>query len=232
MACRVFRYVKSINYGNYILTLGLISALAGCATTYSYNPIEVHVIDAETKQPLEGVIVVAHWSLVQSTVGGNSPVGTLQVMETISDKDGRIYFSEWGPKSVYKGHLDRRGAQIELFKPGYETGSFQNSDMLWQGKHPKTSQWHGKTVELKPFNGSLKERANMLKYLDVSLGNVITFTDNCEWKRIPEMVIAMQREKYRLEQSGIDTSSIRGLNLFPHRNCESAVEYFNKREHE
>jgi len=219
-------------YGIAFCILVLNFSLMGCATTYSYNPIEVHVIDAETKQPLEGVIVVAHWSLVQSTVGGNSPVGTLQVMETISDKDGRIYFSEWGPKSVYKGHLDRRGAQIELFKPGHETGSLKNSDMLWQGKHPRTSQWHGETIELKQFKGSLKERANMLQYLDVSLGNVITFTDNCEWKKIPNMVVAMQKEKRYLKNNGIDTPTVRGLNLFPSNNCESAVEYFQRRMHE
>ena len=209
-----------------IPVLLVLTTISGCATTYSYNPIELHVVDSDTKQPIEDVVVVAHWSLVQGTVGGNSPAGNLQVMETVSDKNGYVYFPEWGPKTVMRGRMDANGARLHFFKRGYEIIGGGNSDFLWQSKHPKTSQWNGLTVELKKFDGNLERYEKQLTSLDISLSDIIVSAENCEWKHIPKMVIAMQREKARLEENGVDTSGIRGIDLFPSKNCGSPRKYF------
>jgi hypothetical protein len=44
------------------LALCAISQVAACAT-YSAAPMQATVVDAETKQPVEGAVVVAHWVL-------------------------------------------------------------------------------------------------------------------------------------------------------------------------
>lgn len=118
-----------------------LAGLPACATpsVYSAESIRAWVVDAETKQPLEGVVVVAHWQLFYSTVGGRVPGGQLMVLESITDRDGKYTFPAWGPKKVpqYKpqkgdiwiahipffvpdSYLDNRDPQLLLFKSGYE----------------------------------------------------------------------------------------------------------------
>lgn len=220
--------MRILYQGYWLIVMSAVFQVSGCASMYSYNSVEVYVVDVDTKQPLEDVIVVAHWTLDEGTLGGNVEIGTLQVMETVSDKNGRVYFPEWGPKTVWRGRLDARGAQLHFFKPGYEITGGGNTDFLWQSKHPRTSQWNGLTVELKKFDGSQEKYAKQLTQLNTSLGGIIAYAENCEWKHIPKMVIAMQKEKEILEEKGIDTSGIRRINLFPSKNCGSPTEYFSR----
>lgn len=88
------------------LTRGLsLPTHAGLTFYYSADPIEAKVIDAETKQPLEGVTVVAHWELVYGTPGGSSPAGQLTAMEAVTDHDGKFHFPGWGLKLAIRSHL-------------------------------------------------------------------------------------------------------------------------------
>ncbi|MCF6199453.1 MAG: hypothetical protein L3J67_08665 [Hyphomicrobiaceae bacterium] len=78
------------------LIVGLVVVaftLTGC-TRYSAEPIEGWVIDADTKKPIEGVIVVANWQLHKSTIGGRIPAAHLNIMETLTDKNGRFFFEK------------------------------------------------------------------------------------------------------------------------------------------
>jgi hypothetical protein len=176
--------------------------LTGCATAYSYNSIEIKIIDEETKQPLEDVIVVAHWTLDRGTLGGNVEVGTLQVMEAVSDKNGRVHFSEWGPKTIYRGRLDGRGAQLIFFKPDYEIKGGGNKDPLWQSDNPKTSQWDGTVVEMKKFQGNLLDYAEFIRSLDNEL-NFARKGKNCEWKSIPKMLVAIHKMSIYFDSKNI-----------------------------
>ena len=74
----------------FIVLGGVIFSLQACSNTYSAKAIEAWVVDAETKKPLEGVIVVAHWELNYGLEGGGAY--QLQVMEDVTDKKGRFYF--------------------------------------------------------------------------------------------------------------------------------------------
>lgn len=58
-----------------------LAAVPACATPirYSAEPIEAWVVDAETKQPLDGVVVTANWQLKEGTFGGSVQVGQLMV---------------------------------------------------------------------------------------------------------------------------------------------------------
>jgi hypothetical protein len=41
----------------------LLMPLVACAKKYSAEPITAHVMDADTQEPIEGVVVVAAWVL-------------------------------------------------------------------------------------------------------------------------------------------------------------------------
>jgi hypothetical protein len=79
------------------LLLGLSFTQAACEgqLRHSSEPIEAWVIDAETKKPLEGVIVTANWELTGGWEG-SYPKGQMMVMEAVSDANGRFRFPGWG----------------------------------------------------------------------------------------------------------------------------------------
>ena len=81
-----------------LLLLGMTHALSVVAAPmrYTAEPIEGWVVDKENGQPLEGVIVVAHWQLEGGFEGGY-PMGQMRVLETLTDAQGRYYFAGWGP---------------------------------------------------------------------------------------------------------------------------------------
>lgn len=132
--------------------------MSGYPSKYSAEAIEARVIDADTKQPIEGVIVTANWELEDSTFAGNVPVGQLMVMEAITDKNGRFYFPPWGPKKPPKGGLRNKDPQLLLFKPGYRSRGLVNEFRERMYEEPvRRSEWSGKIIEMKKFTGTPKE---------------------------------------------------------------------------
>lgn len=78
-------------------------ALMFCTTAYAQltftaEAINGEVVDEETGQPLAGVIIVAKWTVDESLVGRNNDL--LNVLETVTDKDGNYNFPTWGPKLI------------------------------------------------------------------------------------------------------------------------------------
>lgn len=189
--------------------LTLVLPLAACAMplTYSAEPIEAKVIDAETKQPIEGVIVTANWQLEEGTPGGNVSVGQLMVMETITDQDGKFAFPGWGPKTIWKGFFTNEDPQLLLFKSGYEYQRLYNeynSTRELRTRKVRRSDWNDKTITLKPFKGSPEGRYKVL--LGFSKG-VESFTvhhpEPCNWLNVPQTLKTIMRERLDLESAGI-----------------------------
>ena len=87
------------------LALGLIAALAMAPAvaraadpdTYSAAPIHGWVVDAETKQPLEGVHVVAQWILQTGLLHGEH-TSRLHIVETVTDPKGGYQLPRVGAK--------------------------------------------------------------------------------------------------------------------------------------
>src|SRR5437879_7785045 len=79
-----------------LFTALLPLSACGGMPVYRAAPIEAWVVDADTNEPLEGVIVTANWQLVSGTLaGGEVPKGQLMVMEAVTDKDGGFYVEDW-----------------------------------------------------------------------------------------------------------------------------------------
>ena len=187
-----------------------LPAIAGCAGLYSAKAIEGTVVDVETGKPLEGVVIVAHWSLYTRLVGNEKTL--LQVTEVVTDKNGRYAIAAWGPKALpaMADFREGRDPELLLFKSGYEPEAFRNP---WTGlQNPLTEDttgrrppvgdfiWNGKPLPLKKWSGDLNEYARRLGSWK---GRLPHFNPN-DWRAYPRMVISLDRENKRLKLLGIN----------------------------
>lgn len=194
----------------------LLLPLQSCAFFYSAKPIEAWVVDAETKKPLEGVIVVAHWQLKGGLEGGN-PVGQMMVMETVTDKNGRLYFPGWGPKlRPWYGELKNQSPGILLFKSGYAYQELQNhltnKTMRGDLEIPLRSIWDEKTIKLKKFVASMGEYEELFEEFNHRLERIATDQPTeCLWKSLPKTIRLVNQERNRLVALGINSNTLSSI---------------------
>lgn len=211
-------------------------ALPACASLmYTAEPMEARIIDADTKQPLEGAVVVAHWQLERGSVGGSYPAGQLMVMETVTDKDGKFNFPGFGPKPAITSHLVHKDPALILFKSGYHYRVLTNqytSDIEQRTRMVRRSEWNGKTIELIPFKGTQEEYAEHVHQLDNNL-EWARYGKDCEWKKIPRMLIALHRTSEYFNSQGVKVrgwqigARIRRVTDVRHeKQCGSPQEFF------
>ena len=196
--------------------LACVATLPACAASplyYSADAIEAQVIDAETKQPLEGVIVTANWQLFHSTVGGRVPGDQLMVLEAVTAKDGKFTFFAWGPKLALSGYLDNRDPQLLLFKPGYEYKRLMNQvSSKTNMASVRRSQWNGKTIELKKFKGTIQAYEDHFESLNNDLEHIAADNpEECGWRKIPDTIRAMNRERNRLVALGVNPNTLSSI---------------------
>jgi hypothetical protein len=193
---------------------------------YSAAPIEAWVIDAETSQPLEGVVVTANWQLVEGSFGGGQiPKGQMMVMESVTDKNGRFYFEGWTRINRTTGGLRNRDPQIVMFKPGYRIYTFIRpfrGEII--GGPSRHSPISGQTIRLERFKGSIRDYAGQFSLL--RLDEVVR---DCEWKKIPQMILALDAEGKRLKALdgtlNITAPVIDSIEGYKNQ-CGSAREFF------
>jgi hypothetical protein len=232
----------------------LILPLQACATNYSAEPIQAQVVDSETKQPLAGVNVVANWQLEGGLEGGTN-LGQMMVMETVTDSAGHFRFPAWGPKAMPSGYpleyqnarLKNMDPQLLLFKSGYSYLALYNHKTAKQmgGKEPyvRTSDWNGKTIELREFKGNLEDYAAEFSFLENRLDDVaiLDYAElpqyECKWKEIPLMIIAVDREgarlkasKVRYQFSTVYEQLLSSEKYYSEKGCGSVKEFFRKYE--
>ena len=198
-------------------------ALTAC-NRYSAESTEGWVIDADTKKPIEGVIVVANWQLHKSTLGGKRPADHLNIMETTTDYDGFFYFAGWEQKAALWGFFIDRDPELLFYKEGYEYRSLKNT----QGAEIDTSKvrqsaWNGKTIELQRFDGSPRDYASHFSSLHTSTHSIFQ-GNKCEWKRTPKLVLAVARQKEIFRESDI-SNDLTSLDDISGYFCGSAAEY-------
>jgi hypothetical protein len=183
--------------------------LTGCASMvlgFSAEPITATVVDADTKQPLKDVIVVAHWQLVGggSFVDSSVPVGELMVMEAVTNAEGKFHFPAWGPKYDFMGRMHNDDPQLIIFKPGYE---FQVLSNEWKDMKDyqavRRSDWDGKTLVLKKFIGSEKEYTEHVYNLDRKTDFARYYGKRCEWLQMPRLLNAIEEVGIEAETKGI-----------------------------
>lgn len=163
---------------------------------YSAKDIRGQVVDAETGQPLEGVVVVARW-IFNWTVGPGSAGGTINTLETVTDKEGKYFIPGWGPRPrppfAYLNHLD---PELRFFKSNFYPAGLTNSLLNYKNHNRsklRSSEWDGKVIKLKPFKGN-----DWGEYASQLSGYWSSETADC-LRECPRFVLALDAENKRIK---------------------------------
>ncbi len=88
---------------------------SSCAYAVRYDgPYEGRIIDADTGQPLEGVVVLGVWNTQIMTAGGATE-NFYDAKETMTDKDGKFFIQGLGLKIMTRV----LPMDVLIFKAGY-----------------------------------------------------------------------------------------------------------------
>ena len=150
-----------------VAVLVTLTALTGLATAEAAGPWQAQVVSTETKQPLEGVVVLAWWTRHVRSFGGPSE-DYRDSQEVLTDKDGRFtiesrWFFSLNPLVFFRGPF------VAMLKPGY-------GDYEWPG-------YKGSETWPKEKREALRTEAQLLQLEGIVL-------------EMPTLVDANQRKEY------------------------------------
>ncbi len=174
-----------------ILPLILFLILTCNTESFAAGPWKGTVMDIETKEPLEGAIIVAEWRRAWRTPAGSVSY-TYEVKEVVTNKDGVFELPSYTPINLLPLLSYMKGPEFIIFKPGY--GSLQMTlgkyltgveiepkEMELSGKKYKLSQG---IIELPP----LKTREERIKV------NVSPVGEKSDWKKQKEFIKLIRQE--------------------------------------
>jgi len=95
-----------------VITMLTTAALAA-------GPWRGKIIDMETKEPLEDVVVLAVWERVYRTPAGDNPY-FYEAKEVLTDKEGRFEIPSYRPINLLPIISYMRGPEFTIFKPGFD----------------------------------------------------------------------------------------------------------------
>lgn len=174
--------------------VGLLALLVGCATAAPASadgPWRGQVVDADTKQPLEGVVVVAAWYLRYASWGGAAGGGYHDSEEVVTGLDGRFVIqarstATLNPLSVIQG------PEWFMFKPGYGHWRVEGIDPAWswwQRQDRIDEAWKDSTGK-----GILLEMPRF-KTLEERKAYIPGPPSEVPWKRTPRFIEMINRER-------------------------------------
>ncbi len=140
-----------------LFLIGISLFFPSCAHAVRYDgPYSGKVIDADTKEPIEGVVVLGVWYTAQFSPAGATH-NFYDAKETVTDKNGE--FSILGMGLRVLSTLELR--EVVIFKTGYEhlaIGPWVSlkKDILLR----KRIQWEGNKAIIPLKKWTLEERRN------------------------------------------------------------------------
>lgn len=132
------------------LTTAFLIAIVcfNCSYALAAGPWKGKVIDAETKEPIEGAVVLAVWDRNYRTPTGGSSY-FYEAKEVLTDKEGRFEIPAYTPINLLPLISYIEGPFFTIFKPGH--GSLPMG--LWNyftgaAVEPKEMELYGKRYRL------------------------------------------------------------------------------------
>ena len=114
-----YKFLLALIIG-YMFINGATKSYAGGWLIYSKPEFKGKVIDAETKEPIEGAVVVAVYSKQAIRIAPESVGITINVKETLTDKNGNFHIPSY--TTIIDPFSWSKEVTLIIFKPSY--GSF------------------------------------------------------------------------------------------------------------
>ena len=158
----ILRRSGVVRLAGILLGLGVLVGAPDLASA-AKGPWRGQVLDAETKQPLEGVVVLAYWyryrfELSQLVLGGHQTPEFFDAVEAVTDAQGRWEI----PKKSFP-FFANIGVFFRYYKPGYaqwryagqdtaEWRQLRDEEQMRRAKEMALAVWteEGSKVELLP----------------------------------------------------------------------------------
>lgn len=206
--------------------------------SYTAESVEGWVVDVETGEPLDKVIVIAVWEL-EAQYGFDSTIskGYMEVSEVLTDAQGHYTIPGWGPKrrahrSIYLGNADPK---LAIFKPGYlplVVYNRRSRGKYWDKRDQSVhrSDWNGKTIKLERFRGDDQAYIGRLNGLDSALRTVTARhfgTKKCRWGEIPQMILLFDQYHRTLKGKGAFFPSLKYLSS--KGGCDGSADDFKRK---
>jgi len=182
-----------------LMSLAMGMEAWGADAYYTAAPIEAWVVDADTGAPIEGAVVTANWQLVGFSYDtGGRKLGQLEVMETVTDRNGRFHFPGFTKVNASGNVLREEDPQILVFKSGYRylraTNQYPIGKEGEQGTYRK-SPIIGQKLKMKRADEDIKKYASNLGFLSDYLATIANARGA---EGIPRMIRALACERQRL----------------------------------
>ncbi|MBI5675113.1 MAG: hypothetical protein HZC48_04660 [Nitrospirae bacterium] len=170
---------------------------------FAAGPWKGRILDIETKEPLEGAVVLAVWQRVHRTPTGSDPY-FYEAKEVLTDKEGRFVIPSYRPINLLPIISSMRGPLFTIFKPGYGSVSDQRLEGYFtdDGQAIQDYELDGKryrfalgVIELP----KLKTREEREK--------IISFPSMIPDDKMPKLIKLMNKEAVAL---GFDPSHVQG----------------------
>jgi hypothetical protein len=139
-----------------MLRLSILSAtvLSGCV--FYQEPLHGTIVDAETKQPIQGAVVAGRWRPWRLVIPFGSRLNfPRHVAEAVTDSDGKYRLPPWGPVLCWPTAQIHYPPDLLAYKSGYELKHNGYWDKFGM---PRESDWNGETVALIPYRGTPEGR--------------------------------------------------------------------------
>jgi hypothetical protein len=158
-----------------ILSIFILLTLLACESRFSANPIDLKVIDAATKEPVEGALIFAHWQVEHGTIGGRGIPRQEKLLEAITDNAGKAHFPGWGPSVVLDGEIQEKRPRILIFKSGYKWRALINEmDLRKRPSNLGESDWNNKSIELTKESPRIEDSIRDFDNLSISLRGIVS----------------------------------------------------------
>jgi len=165
------------------------------------GPWQAQVVSTDSKQPLEGVVVLAWWTRHVRSLGGPSEEYR-DSQEVLTDKDGRFtvesrWFFSLNPLVFFRGPF------VAMFKSGYGDYGWPGyaGSETWTKEKRKALQTEAQLLQLDgivlemPVLPNTEQRAKYLEHLSGRISGV-------PHDRRPRMQEAIMEERKALERRG------------------------------
>lgn len=174
-----------------ILALTMLSISTFAADSYetlTTGPWKGRIIDMETKEPLEGAVVLAVWERVYRTPAGPNSY-FYNAKEVLTDKEGRFEIPSYKPINLLPIISYMRGPYFTIFKPGYLSIEISLTKNVTDKVVDLPEK--GKTFRLSP---GIMELPRLKTREERRNGQPSPVGDKKDWKKQRELIKALRQE--------------------------------------